>query len=60
MQHKMDQKSNPQNHKTPTIATAKLAEKHSEAFLQQVLYPRGIKVIDAAFDDNALDVSLIG
>jgi hypothetical protein len=55
MQRKMDQQTNPQNRKAPTVTTDKLAEKHSEAFLQQVLYPRGIKVTDAAFDNTALE-----
>jgi hypothetical protein len=44
MQLKMDQQSNPQSRPSVPSIT-KLAEKHSEDFLQQVLHPRGIKVI---------------
>jgi hypothetical protein len=51
----MDQQSGPQRRDVPTITTTKLAEKHNELFLQQVLHPRGIKVISDVFHRGALE-----
>jgi hypothetical protein len=52
IQRKIDQAINATNacdNVTSTITTNKLAEKRSKQFLYEVLYPRGIKVINDTF-----------
>jgi hypothetical protein len=45
MQRKLDQAPRAHNTETSITVTTKLAEKRSKQFLQEVLYPRSIKVI---------------
>src|SRR5947208_242341 len=58
MQRKMNRQPSAHVHNThnSTIITAatELAQRHSEIFLQQVLHPRGIKVISDTYDLDAL------
>ena len=56
MQRKMDQQSNLQSRNNQSVPTTKkLAEKNSKDFLQQVLHPRGIKIISETLIRHALE-----
>jgi hypothetical protein len=53
MQRKMDQQSNLQSRNDLSVPT--ITEKNSEDFLQQVLHPRGIKIMSETLIRHALE-----
>jgi hypothetical protein len=57
MQRKMDQAPTAHGKNTTTIATtATLAKKHSTRFVEEVVHPRGIKLIEDSRHHQALDL----